>query len=150
MHWLWRSIASEGRGLLRILLLRVCAVSADPSELVGQSLLTVREVANGALGLRCTTNAYRIFKSFNRPAVGGLPSAWQRGSSCELLCGWKVDGDLRHAVKVVADRLVADDHDRIDQIGLRPTSAEERVSRLRRNMSALLGDLTDEAGERVP
>src|SRR6516162_10025217 len=79
----------------------------------------------------------------------GLPPAWQRGSSCELLCGWKVDGDLRHAVKIVADRLVADDHDRIDQIGLRPTSAEERVSRFRRNMSALLCDLTDEAGQRV-
>jgi len=40
MHWLWRSIATEGRRLLRILLLRVCAVSADPSELIGQSLLT--------------------------------------------------------------------------------------------------------------
>ena len=36
MHWLWRSTATEGRRLLRILLLRVCAVSADPRELIGQ------------------------------------------------------------------------------------------------------------------
>ena len=48
MYWLWRSIATEGRRLLRILLLRVCAVSADPSELIGQSLLTASSaVSNG-------------------------------------------------------------------------------------------------------
>ena len=53
MHWLWRSIATEGRRLLRILLLRVCAVSADASELIGQSLLT----ASSALSMDMSRGA---------------------------------------------------------------------------------------------
>src|SRR5215475_14047421 len=52
-------------------------------------------------------------------------------------------------MQIIADRLVADDHDRVHQIDLRPAGREESVGRLRRYLSPMLRDSSRETGERV-
>ena len=52
-------------------------------------------------------------------------------------------------MQIVADRLVADDDDRVDKISLRPAGREESVGRLRRYVSPMLGDGSRETSERV-
>src|SRR6516225_5461456 len=83
----------------------------------------------------------------NQPSV--LSVSAQRRLGRELFGGWEVDRNLRHAVQIVRDRLVADDHDRVDEIGFCPTGREESVRRRLRHVAALLCDGSSESGQRV-
>ncbi len=67
----------------------------------------------------------------------------------KLRRGGEVDRDLGHGVQVVADDLVADGHNDVDEIALRPSAFKEGDGRSLGDVAALLRHLAHEPRQRV-